>query len=119
MFHALQSGEKLLMTKGEQEICPVHIDDVTDALLATLNSNQENFFSHFDIHGPDKLQLKELLHIMESVSGRKWKTDQVQMSLPNREREIYFVNPKFGLPPYWQPKIDISEGLKTLMDENN
>jgi nucleoside-diphosphate-sugar epimerase len=105
MFDALMNGQRFRMSAGEQEICPIHIDDVVGALIATIEKSNSSQFRHFDLLGPDKIQLKSLPHILEESIGKLWQEGQLLRTLSTRDREIMTVSPKFGEPDFWSPKI--------------
>jgi nucleoside-diphosphate-sugar epimerase len=114
MLEALISGKPFEMSKGDQEICPIHIDDVVDGIFATLSSPMDTSFRHFDLFGTDVIKLKELPILMEDVFQIFWHPDQLKFSVISRPREIQDFRPRFGLPDFWKPKITLARGLKTL-----
>ena len=121
-INALNSGEKLEMSGGEQEIDLIFIDDIIDAfgiMIELLNSPNRVLLKdrRFALHCKKRKTLRQLAEIFQKVSG---KTLNIAWGAkPYMEREN-FIPFEFGdTLPLWEEKIDFETGIKILLDSAN
>jgi nucleoside-diphosphate-sugar epimerase len=116
MLEALLTKSEFQMSQGNQEVSPIYIDDVTEAIIETLKQDFGQSYIHYDLLGPEIFKLLELPDKMETVTNIKWLENQLKRNLPTRPREIMKVAPRHGLPAFWNPKIGILQGLTLLVE---
>lgn len=107
------NGQTIDATPGEQKIRPLHVDDVVDGFLfaAKIHLSGGKLASVLSLAGSEEVNLKELVSIFESATGRKVNINWGER--PYRENEI--MQPYVGdLIPGWQPKIDLKNGLAAV-----
>jgi nucleoside-diphosphate-sugar epimerase len=116
MLEALMTKSDFQMSQGNQEVSPIYIDDVTEAIIQTLKQDFAQNFIHFDLLGPEIFKLGDLPDKMALVTQLEWSENQLKRNLPARPREIMLVRPQHGLPFFWNPKIGIMQGLELLAE---
>ena len=121
-INAINSGELLEMSGGEQEIDLIFIDDVVNAfgiMIELLNSPNRVLLKHrrFALHCKERKTLKQLAEIFQKVSC---KTLNIAWGAkPYMEREN-FIPFEFGDKlPLWEERIDFETGIKILLDSAN
>jgi len=111
-----KTGEKLLMSPGEQRIDLVHIDDVVEAFILAakyLLEDKKECFGTFAVTSGNPIKLKELVEKYEEVLGKKLNINWG--GRPYRNREV-MIPWQFGVTlPGWQPLIKFETGVKTLI----
>lgn len=108
-------GLPISMTSGEQEICPIFIDDVCSALCYCLKLESAGAgFEIYSAYGPDSLKVRELPWRLRHAVGAN--APRVTFDKPNRPREALFFEPSHPLPVGWSPSIGIDEGLKRVWE---
>jgi nucleoside-diphosphate-sugar epimerase len=113
LLQAARSGEKLLLSPGEQRVNLVHVDDVVSAYEVAIRiiSNRDGCQHNcYQVANQETYSLKELATIVEEVCGCKIKTEWGAM--PYREREIMNHLSIHKSLPEWQPKVSLRQGLK-------
>jgi nucleoside-diphosphate-sugar epimerase len=109
------SGDSLEMSKGEQLIDIVYIDDVIEAFLISINRLQL-----LEVHGGESyavsslnpITLQNLVSKYQEVSGMK-----VNISWGSREyraREVMTPWNNGSNIPGWSPKVSLEDGLSRL-----
>jgi len=116
LVDSLLNGERIHMSQGVQEISPIHIDDVTSALIASIDNIQIEDYSHFDLYGPEVMRVRDLPEKIEIALNKFWKDDQLIFDLPTRAREILKFEPQYGLPSFWEPQIHFNSGIKSFLN---
>ena len=116
LIKSLLNGDRFQMSQGFQEACPIHIDDVTSAIIASIDNMQKENYAHFDIYGPNVVRIKDLPGIIALALNKTWGEDQLSFSLPTRKREIKKFEPQFGLPSFWKPCINLTSGIQSFID---
>lgn len=115
---AMDAGESLSMSPGEQLIDLVYIDDVVRAfMLAAERLLEGQAVSHerYAISSGNPIRLRELVERFGRAVGR---TLPVEWGgRPYRPREVMapWSNGKFL--PGWQPQVGLEEGLSLIMTE--
>lgn len=107
------------LTKGEQFLYFVHINDVINAYIHTLKiiTRKKFLYNHtsYGVLGNEKFSLKEFVSILEKIRGIKYKINwgakdylKSQIMDPCRQKSL------IG----WKPKISLIEGLKLIEKYN-
>ena len=119
LFSALKralSGEKLMMSPGQQYIDITYIDDVVSAFmtsikkLETLKSGQ---MIEYAISSKKPIKLKELVRIYKKCVKKELPI--VWGARPYREREVMVPWKKGKTLPGWRPKVSLEEGIRKLV----
>jgi UDP-glucuronate 4-epimerase len=91
-----------------------HVDDVTDAIISVMSDNPETH-EIYNVCNFKPIRIYDLVKIIEQETGIKADID----SLPLQPGEIrrmcgdnYKIEKKYG----WQPKVNIKEGIKELIE---
>jgi len=121
IFDSLNSKETIDMTGGKQILDFIHIDDIVDFYIKTLNKHQQFFNWNSDVlefHlGTGKgTSIKKLADKIEKITGQK--TNINWGGRPYRKRDImYSVAPiaKNIEILDWRSEITLSEGLKKML----
>jgi nucleoside-diphosphate-sugar epimerase len=105
------------MTRGEQDICFLHVTDAADAIAHCLN-NKERFKqgdeNTFCVYGPEVFLLKT---VPERISvALKRPCPLVQHDRPYRKNEIMRFAPRYPLPPDWKPRVHFADGVKAFVE---
>ena len=114
-------GTELNMSLGEQELDLVHIDDVVEGFINAyeyLIKNKSLNYENFSIATGRAIQLKELIHIFENVSGKKINVNWGRREY--RKREVMKLWNTYSFLPNWKAVINLEEGLKRykILEEN-
>ncbi len=112
---AAVTGEIIEMSKGDQEIDLLHVDDVTDSFLRAsemLFSNDIDKHQIYKVNSGQPLILRDLARIIEEVTTLSLNIDWGKR--PYRPREV-MKTWRGGTPlPGWKPKISLTEGIKMI-----
>lgn len=104
---------ELNMSPGEQILNLVHINDVCSAFDITykllINQKQPSHFK-YAVASKKSYQLKEVIHIFESVTNKKIKVNWGGKSY--RKREVMKLWENGEVLPNWSTKITLEEGLR-------
>lgn len=118
-IQAVMAQKPFSTTRGEQEICFVHVMDAvaavlhavrTHAAIAALGANK------FCVHGPEVFVLASVTPRIAAALGLP--APVVVTDRPYRKNEIMKVAPRWELLPGWQPAIDFETGIKMMMRES-
>jgi nucleoside-diphosphate-sugar epimerase len=118
LLKASLTGDYIEMTKGEQKIDLIHVEDVAAAyLLSTkrLSSNLVSGHEVFGVSGGNRLSVKEVVELFQTLSGQKL---NIKWGARNyRKREV--MEP-CNLPslPNWSPKISLRNGISSLLTKD-
>lgn len=112
---AAQTGQSLKMSKGEQTLGMVYIDDVVDAFINAMQqimSKPEQYQEDFTVL-PDKLYtLREVVTLYEDISGMKINVEWGARDY--RVREV--MRPYRGRSlEGWQARVDLPEGISRML----
>lgn len=109
---AYQKDEELDMTKGEQYLSLLNIEDVIAAILLACGyviKNSKYCGKTYFIANVNLIQLKELIKLIEHIKNIKFNINWGKIRY--RKREI--MNPYIGrILPNWKPQIVLSEWIK-------
>ena len=113
------TGKNIDMTKGDQYVNLVYVDDVIDSLLVTYNLMSNSTFDghkHYRVSSSKEIKLKTLVELYQKLLGRRLEINWG--ARPYRDREM-FTTPTFGEPlPGWSPKVSLEDGIKLLLLSN-
>lgn len=116
--HVLKTGERLQMSKGEQLIDLVHIDDVVNAFILSaiyLMENKKEYYGTYAVSSGKPIALKTLVEAYENIIGEKlniaWGDRQY------REREVMVPWNMGTLLPGWQTKFKLSDIKRFMLDK--
>jgi nucleoside-diphosphate-sugar epimerase len=111
--------QMLAMSLGEQKINLVYIEDIIEAYLiaAQILNDEKLNYSHeiYAIGNDETLSLRDIVDIYEQELGEKLPIVWGEKSY--RKREVMEPWDKGEKLKYWQPKVDIRQGIKNLMGE--
>lgn len=122
LFHALRTasaeGRTLEMSKGEQRIDLVYIDDIVSAFEVAAEralSSAEGTTEAWAISSGERLSLRDLVERWQAVTGRT--LDVNWGGRPYRAREV--MEPWTGpVLPDWQPRVRLDEGIAMMEGRN-
>ena len=114
---ACMNQTELETTAGEQLICPVFIDDITNAYKIAYeqlySDKLKGYHKKFFISG-EKIKLKDMIKKYVIFAG--YDIEKINMgALPYPSKQI--MDPFIGdILPGWEPSISIDEGLKKIIN---
>lgn len=122
LFHALRTasaeGRTLEMSKGEQRIDLVYIDDIVSAFEVAAEralSSAEGTTEAWAISSGERLSLRDLVERWQAATGRT--LDVNWGGRPYRAREV--MEPWTGpVLPDWQPRVRLDEGIAMMEGRN-
>ncbi|WP_420316812.1 NAD-dependent epimerase/dehydratase family protein [Ekhidna sp.] len=113
-------GTELSMSMGLQKLDLVHIDDVVEAYLISFQKilkNSKPFNLNYGVSSGKHISIRELVSLFESIYGNKLKINWGDRQYRKREVMIPSIN---HIPlPEWQPKINLQNGLKRIINKND
>lgn len=107
----VNSETELNLSKGEQIIDYIYIDDVIDAYIKAYEYMKHSDFTYkeFGVGSEDRHLLKEVITMVEDVLGKR-----LNINLggkPYREREVMIPWDTYDKLPNWTPTTKLREGL--------
>lgn len=117
LMKAVDRGDSLDMSPGEQYLDLVHVDDVIAAYLVAadrLLGGAEKGHQSYKVSSDSAVRLKELVRIVSAVIGKEARINWG--SRPYRSREV-MVPWRGGVPlPGWKSTVTLEEGVRQLAD---
>lgn len=116
LIDAVKEKHEFKMSFGEQQICYVHVNDVVEGFVRTIELIKDcNKVGHrkYSIYTDEVLRLKELVQLVLQINESNIEVDYGYY--PYRKREIMYFSPRYELLPGFKPKISIFEGVKGLL----
>ena len=113
------TGEKLAMSKGQQLIDIVYIDDVIEAFVLSmkrLRSLEPKSNESYAVSSSDPITLKDLVLIFEEASGLKMNINWGMREYRAREVMIPW-NDGCDIPG-WRPEVGLLEGFSRIIGDN-
>lgn len=110
------SGEKLTLTKGEQQLDLTHVDDVASGYLKAfeyLDYIKYGEHKKYAICTGRRLNLKEIVSIFEKET--KLKTNADWGALDYRNREVMKPWSNYEVLPNWKSNISFEEGVRRFV----
>jgi UDP-glucuronate decarboxylase len=110
IVQALQGKDITIYGDGQQTRSFCYVDDLIDAMVKMMNSEQE-FTGPVNIGNPDEFTMLQLAETVLKLSGSNSKI--IYQPLPpddpkQRQPNIDLAKAKLG----WQPKVNLKDGLK-------
>jgi nucleoside-diphosphate-sugar epimerase len=116
LVKAMENGEALDMSPGEQFLDLVHIDDVTRAFAICaqqlIDGTSNKPHERYAVSSNSPLSVRQLVALIEQVSGKVIKV--AFGARPYREREVMAPWQGGMTPPGWHPQIDTITGLAAM-----
>lgn len=116
LLQQINKKTPLDMSKGEQEIDLVHVDDVVSAYICAgellLNTNQASLET-YSVASGHPIKLSSIIELVSELSG-----NELAINLGRREyrkREVLKLPKIHGTLPGWKANIDLRAGLKLLI----
>lgn len=111
---AMETGEELRMSPGEQCMDVTYIENVIDGYLRAIelvseDTEQKLRGRSFMLSG-ERMSLKELASTFEEATGKS--LNIAWGAKPYRPREVMIPWQKGEVLPGWQPKISLKEGIR-------
>jgi nucleoside-diphosphate-sugar epimerase len=117
LVKALESGEALGMSPGEQVLDLVHIDDVTRAFAVAAQQLLDGVLPQphvrYAVSSGKSLSVRQLVARLEQVSGRA--INVIFSARPYREREVMSPWQAGMPPPGWHAQIDTDAGFASML----
>ncbi|MBF0544776.1 MAG: NAD(P)-dependent oxidoreductase [Candidatus Riflebacteria bacterium] len=115
LLNLKKDDPEILLSPGEQKLDFVYIDDVIECFVLSgleLSSkkNAQGDFKKFCVRTGNPIKLKELVEMIEKL--KDFKLPVKLGGRAYRPREVMEAYPFGNNPPYWLPKIGLTEGLK-------
>lgn len=110
----LPQGKKILLTKGEQEMDLLYIDDVINGFIMAIRvaETMKNFFEVYCLTSGRKIELKK---VVEEISLYKKDVIFAWGEIPYRKDEIMKITIPKKVLPIWKPKISLEKGIYMFM----
>ena len=115
LVNCLKNPQPFNMTKGEQLISTVHVEDVCKAFVCAWNLlKQQDIYQHqtYYVGNKEITSLRDTVATFEKVAGQQLPI--IWGGRPYRDREI--MQPYIGeILPNWQAEINLEEGFASLI----
>lgn len=116
-----RNGQTLEMSKGEQLIDLIYIDDVINAfikLIEILDSPYKTLAKNkiFALHTKDRKTLRELSEIFEQVIGKK--LNIIWGAKPYMKRENFIPFEGGDILPNWNERFTFKDGIKEIINNS-
>lgn len=112
----IRNEKEFKMSKGEQEICYVYIDDVVSAYLKSIElitkEDSEKFLS-YEVYGKETLKLKELAERVLKITNSNIKLELG--TYPYKKREIMKIFHKYPKLPNWEAEVNLERGIAEIL----
>ena len=115
VISAVMDGTSLSMSKGEQDICFLHVLDAVNAILYCLRERDSlSALSNntFCVCGPEVFRLRTVPERVAKILNRPYPA--VQYDRPYRKNEIMRFSPRHELLSGWKPHFDFEAGIKSI-----
>ena len=104
------------MSYGEQEICLIHVSDISAAIVHSLSliDQRPEFYSWTLFNQSSTIKIKDLSLLIRELCNSNTK---IQFGYyPYRVNEIFKMNSTFTKLPSWAPKVSLLECLKEIIE---
>lgn len=113
LYKTHKEKQPLLMTEGLQEIGLIHISDVVNAYVQTIeNIKHQKGYAGYTLNPNRILSIRELVSVIESITMEKLHI--VWGAKPYRKKEIMNIWQYGENMPYWQAKVQLEQGLQEI-----
>lgn len=116
VIDAVLTQQQLIMTRGEQDICFVEVDDVVDAIIHCVESAEtyrdplQNIFS---IYGDEVIKVSDVPRRVAEVLGKD--TPAIISSLDYRSNEVMEFKPMYPRLTGWKPSTPFEDGITKIL----
>ena len=110
LVESLINGRKLQLSKGEQELAPIHALDVATAAIEAITLEISGQLSIWSLPGPDVLTLRQLATEIAIALEKESNLNLLSFANPYRSNEIMKVVTRHPLFPV-KPGIRLGDGL--------
>ncbi|WP_343683504.1 NAD(P)-dependent oxidoreductase [Asticcacaulis sp.] len=118
-IESLSKGQVFEMTKGEQDICFLYVDDAVDSIVFAVNNDRlfdKSSPQIYSVCGPEVFQLRDVPSRIAAVAAIS--DPEVMFSKPYRRNEIMRFAPPHPKLPEWNPKFSFRDGIKEIISSN-
>ena len=118
LLNAFGAQKEINLTKGEQELDLVYIDDVVRGYITAANyylTKKKRRHEIYSLSTGRPIKLKEIVSKLEKAFGI-YNLAHLG-AIPYRERQIFKIHYKYKKLPYWQPKTDLDKILNSVLRE--
>jgi nucleoside-diphosphate-sugar epimerase len=118
LLNAIQNNLTFKMSKGEQEINYLNVEDASDAFITAIKlimNKKLETGKHFSVFGNETYKLIDLVHLVCSNLNSNISIDNEYY--PYRNREIMKYEPTYTKLPSWNAKISLLEGISKLISK--
>ena len=110
LVESLINGRKLQLSKGEQELAPIHAIDVATAAIQAITMELSGQLSIWSLPGPDVLTLRQLATEIAIALEKESNLNLLSFANPYRSNEIMNLAPRFAVFPL-EALIRVREGI--------
>jgi UDP-glucuronate 4-epimerase len=115
LIEAIKKGSVFEMTKGEQDICFLHVDDAVDAIVSCYKNEQlfsKDRNQRYSVFGNEVFKLKDIPNMIARSLGLG--EAKVSWTKPYRKNEIMSFVPFSPLLPGWRAKRTLVDSIQQL-----
>ena len=120
VLNSIREGGVFNMSKGEQEICYLFVDDAIDSYLKCIELLKKNIItdnSKYSVYPNEIYKLKDLVKEICSILDVK---HEINIGYyPYREREIMTYIPSYPKLPHWKNKFTLKDGVNKLLTKSD
>lgn len=116
LLSAIEDNSPFKMSKGEQEINYLNVDDASNAFITAINLIQDGVVAngnHYSVFSNETYKLIDLVHLVCSKLNSNILIDNGYY--PYRKREIMTFKPSYLKLPNWNAKVSLMEGISTII----
>jgi UDP-glucuronate 4-epimerase len=117
LVKSVLSNADIELLGGEQEVCPIFIDDVLSGIEHVIWRRQLEQIDFVSLPGSQIFKVKDLPKIISEYLGKQWAPNKVKISKIYRENEIMKVNQAYKTLPDWAPRVNLELGVKKMQKE--
>tara|TARA_X000000368_G_C23022466_1_gene708632 strand:- start:831 stop:1745 length:915 start_codon:yes stop_codon:yes gene_type:complete len=115
---AAMTGKELFLSPGYQKLNLVHIDDVVQGYMHAVESIMDKKYkghNEYFLKVNENYNLREIASIIEDILGKEI---NIQWgSIDYKERVIMEPPDVIPILPGWQPKVQLIEGIQSVIDD--
>jgi nucleoside-diphosphate-sugar epimerase len=116
LLKAIEYDSTFKMSKGEQEINYLNIEDASDSFITAINLIQKGDIGsgeHFSVYSNETYKLIDLVNFVRSKLNSNILIENGYY--PYRNREIMTFKPSYTKLPNWNAKVSLMEGIYTII----
>lgn len=110
LVDSLTNGYELELTKGHQELAPIHALDVAEAAISSLTLEVSGDFSLWSLPGPEVYKLRELAVSIAKALGKENNLQNLNFRAAYKSNEIMRVSTRHRVLPF-KPQTRLRHGL--------